>query len=141
MDYQMELSFEDMNQPGLRGQPDEEAIRMIREFEPLAIQNDPRGYCVCTSEGKDSRVLGHLMRRAGVRHFYKCVSAFVSKPALHGCHCEPVRRLAWQSVLRHIYRSFCDTRLTIRSAVKNIAATKARNTSTKTSDSSEAMKS
>ena len=68
MEYQIELSHA---QPGaLRGQPDEEAIRMIREFEPLAIRSDPRGYCVCTSEGKDSRVLGHLMRRAGVRHFY-----------------------------------------------------------------------
>ncbi len=34
------------------------------------MEYDPRGYCVCTSEGKDSRVLGHLMRRAGVKHFY-----------------------------------------------------------------------
>lgn len=70
MEYQMSLSLAQPEVPVLRGQPDEEAIRMIREFEPLAIQNDPRGYCVCTSEGKDSRVLGHLMRRAGVRHFY-----------------------------------------------------------------------
>ena len=70
MEYQLEFSMEDMGRLSLRGQPDDEAIRMIREFEPLAVQNDPRGYCVCTSEGKDSRVLGHLMRRAGVRHFY-----------------------------------------------------------------------
>lgn len=70
MEYQLELSFRQPEQPAIRGQPDDEAIRMIREFEPLAIRNDPRGYCVCTSEGKDSRVLGHLMRRAGVRHFY-----------------------------------------------------------------------
>lgn len=52
------------------GQPDEEAIRLIRGYEWLALEMDPRGYCVCTSEGKDSRVLGHLMRRAGVKHFY-----------------------------------------------------------------------
>nr|WP_326183657.1 phosphoadenosine phosphosulfate reductase family protein [uncultured Oscillibacter sp.] len=70
MEYQLEFSMEDMGRVSLRGQPDDEAIRMIREFEPLAVRNDPRGYCVCTSEGKDSRVLGHLMRRAGVRHFY-----------------------------------------------------------------------
>ena len=70
MEYQLELSFQRPEQPTLRGQPDDEAIRMIREFEPLALMNDPRGYCLCTSEGKDSRVLGHLMRRAGVRHFY-----------------------------------------------------------------------
>ena len=54
----------------LRGQPDDEAIKMIRYYEGLALEFDPRGYCVCTSEGKDSRVLGHLMRRAGVKHFY-----------------------------------------------------------------------
>lgn len=52
------------------GQPDEEAIRLLRSYEDFALKFDPRGYCVCTSEGKDSRVLGHLMRRAGVRHFY-----------------------------------------------------------------------
>lgn len=78
----MELSFENMNQPSLRGQPDDEAIRMIREFEPFAIRNDPRGYCVCTSEGKDSRVLGHLMRRAGVRHFYMHSVTGIDPPEL-----------------------------------------------------------
>lgn len=50
--------------------PDEEAVRLLRYYEGLALHYDVRGYCVCTSEGKDSRVLGHLMRRAGVRHFY-----------------------------------------------------------------------
>lgn len=52
------------------GQPDDEAIRLLRSYESFALKFDPRGYCVCTSEGKDSRVLGHLMRRAGVKHFY-----------------------------------------------------------------------
>jgi len=53
-----------------RGQPDTEAIKLIQYWEPHALSRDQRGYCVCTSEGKDSRVLGHLMRRAGVKHFY-----------------------------------------------------------------------
>ena len=53
-----------------RGQPDAEAIKLIQYYEPLALEYDPRGYCVCTSEGKDSRVLGHLFRRSGVKHFY-----------------------------------------------------------------------
>lgn len=53
-----------------KGAPDDEAIKMIQYFESLALKYDPRGYCVCTSEGKDSRVLGHLFRRAGVKHFY-----------------------------------------------------------------------
>jgi phosphoadenosine phosphosulfate reductase len=61
MEYQTSL---------FRGQPDDEAVKEIQYFEPLALEHDPRGYCVCTSEGKDSRVLGHLFRRAGVRHFY-----------------------------------------------------------------------
>lgn len=53
-----------------RGQPDDEAIRLLKGYENFALSLDPRGYCVCTSEGKDSRVLGHLMRRAEVKHFY-----------------------------------------------------------------------
>jgi phosphoadenosine phosphosulfate reductase len=53
-----------------RGQPDNEAVKEIQYFEALALQHDPRGYGICTSEGKDSRVLGHLFRRAGVKHFY-----------------------------------------------------------------------
>lgn len=61
IEYQLDL---------FRGQPDEEAIRLLRGYENFALSLDPRGYCVCTSEGKDSRVLGHLMRRAGVKHFY-----------------------------------------------------------------------
>ncbi len=63
MNYEYQMSL-------LRGAPDDEAIRLIKEYAPLAEILDPRGYCVCTSEGKDSRVLGHLMRRAGVKHFY-----------------------------------------------------------------------
>lgn len=61
MEYQLDL---------FKGAPDDEAIRMIRYYEGFAVENDKRGYCVCTSEGKDSRVLGHLFRRAGVKHFY-----------------------------------------------------------------------
>jgi phosphoadenosine phosphosulfate reductase len=61
MEYQTSL---------FRGQPDDEAVKQIQYFESLALEHDPRGFCVCTSEGKDSRVLGHLFRRAGVKHFY-----------------------------------------------------------------------
>lgn len=50
--------------------PDVEAIKLLQYYEGMALHLDERGYCVCTSEGKDSRVLGHLMRRAGVKHFY-----------------------------------------------------------------------
>ena len=40
------------------GQPDDEAILLLRHYEPLALEKDPRGFCVCTSEGKDSRLVG-----------------------------------------------------------------------------------
>lgn len=82
MEHQLSWSLQTPEQPTLRGQPDEEAIRMIREFEPLVLQHDPRGYCVCTSEGKDSRVLGHLTRRAGVRHFYQHSITGIDPPEL-----------------------------------------------------------
>ena len=35
-----------------QGQPDDEAVRLLQYYEALALENDPRGYCVCTSEGK-----------------------------------------------------------------------------------------
>lgn len=73
MEYQM--SF-------FRGQPDNEAIKMIQYFEPLALEMDERGYCVCSSEGKDSRVLGHLFRRAGVKHFYAHSITGIDPPEL-----------------------------------------------------------
>ena len=62
--------------------PDEEAVRLFRYYEGLALHYDTRGYCVCTSEGKDSRVLGHLMRRAGVRHFYMHSVTGIDPPEL-----------------------------------------------------------
>lgn len=62
--------------------PDEEAVRLLRYYEGLALHYDVRGYCVCTSEGKDSRVLGHLMRRAGVRHFYMHSVTGIDPPEL-----------------------------------------------------------
>ena len=62
--------------------PDEEAVRLLRYYEGLALRCDARGYCVCTSEGKDSRVLGHLMRRAGVRHFYMHSVTGIDPPEL-----------------------------------------------------------
>lgn len=64
------------------GQPDEEAIKLLQFYEQTALMRDPRGYCVCTSEGKDSRVLGHLMRRAGVRHFYVHNKTGIDPPEL-----------------------------------------------------------
>ena len=57
-------------------------MRLLQYYEALALENDPRGYCVCTSEGKDSRVLGHLFRRAGVKHFYQHSITGIEPPEL-----------------------------------------------------------
>ena len=45
------------------------AIKNIRNYEPEALKRDPEGgYYVCDSYGKDSCVIRHLVKRAGVRH-------------------------------------------------------------------------
>ena len=43
------------------------AIMRIKEFEPMALQNDPAGYYVCISGGKDSSVIQELCIMAGVK--------------------------------------------------------------------------
>lgn len=73
MQYQMKFT---------RGQPDDEAIKLIKYYEPLALEYDSRGYCIATSEGKDSRVLGHLYRRSGVKHYYARSITGIDPPEL-----------------------------------------------------------
>lgn len=46
-----------------------QAIDLIQEFEPMAVSMNPMGYCVCSSKGKDSRVLETLYQMAGVKYF------------------------------------------------------------------------
>lgn len=47
----------------------EQSLRLIREFEPIALHRHPLGYIVGYSGGKDSDVLVSLFRRAGVKFF------------------------------------------------------------------------
>ena len=42
------------------------AIERIKTFEPIALQNNPAGYYVCISGGKDSSVIQELCIMAGV---------------------------------------------------------------------------
>ena len=46
-----------------------EAIKLLQFYEGLAVEQDPRGYMVGYSGGKDSTVLARLFREAGVKHF------------------------------------------------------------------------
>jgi phosphoadenosine phosphosulfate reductase len=43
------------------------AIMRIKEFEPIALKNNPAGYYVCISGGKDSSVIQELCITAGVK--------------------------------------------------------------------------
>ena len=53
----------------LFGERDKVAIALarIKEFEPMALQNNPAGYYVCISGGKDSSVIQELCIMAGVK--------------------------------------------------------------------------
>jgi len=46
---------------------EEIAIMRIKEFEAMAIENNPAGYYVCISGGKDSSVIQDLCIQAGVK--------------------------------------------------------------------------
>jgi phosphoadenosine phosphosulfate reductase len=58
-----------LNEAELFGPRDKVAIAIarIREFEPMALQNNPAGYYVCVSGGKDSSVIQELCIMAGVK--------------------------------------------------------------------------
>jgi phosphoadenosine phosphosulfate reductase len=43
------------------------SLARIKEFEPVALQNNPAGYYVCVSGGKDSSVIQELCIMAGVK--------------------------------------------------------------------------
>ncbi|MDR1902365.1 MAG: phosphoadenosine phosphosulfate reductase family protein [Treponema sp.] len=43
------------------------SLARIKEFEPMALTNDPAGYYVCISGGKDSSVIQELCIMAGVK--------------------------------------------------------------------------
>ncbi len=47
----------------------EQSLRLIREFEPIALHRHPLGYVVGYSGGKDSDVLVDLFRKSGVKFF------------------------------------------------------------------------
>lgn len=45
----------------------ESSIALLKEYEPLALKSDPRGYLVNSSGGKDSIVLVEIFRQSGVK--------------------------------------------------------------------------
>jgi phosphoadenosine phosphosulfate reductase len=58
-----------LNEKTLFGDRDKIALSLarIKEFEPMALQNNPAGYYVCISGGKDSSVIQELCIMAGVK--------------------------------------------------------------------------
>ena len=58
-----QMSIFDGTQYSLENQ----SLKLIKEFEQAALHRSPKGYVVGYSGGKDSDVLVHLFRRAGVK--------------------------------------------------------------------------
>lgn len=58
------------------------SIALIREFAPLALQSEPRGYCVCSSKGKDSIVLEKLFEISDVKYWIKYNITGIDPPEL-----------------------------------------------------------
>ncbi|GHU64984.1 hypothetical protein FACS189447_03070 [Spirochaetia bacterium] len=58
-----------LKETGLFGKIDkvELSLARIKEFEPMALQNNPAGYYVCISGGKDSSAIQELCLMAGVK--------------------------------------------------------------------------
>jgi phosphoadenosine phosphosulfate reductase len=58
-----------LNEETLFGKIDkvEISVARVKEFEPIALQNNPAGYYVCVSGGKDSSVIQELCIMAGVK--------------------------------------------------------------------------
>ncbi|EGD47109.1 phosphoadenosine phosphosulfate reductase [Ruminiclostridium papyrosolvens DSM 2782] len=58
------------------------SIELIKYFEPLALQHDPRGYCVAMSWGKDSMANLKLFIKAGVKFFIQWNITGIDPPEL-----------------------------------------------------------
>ena len=61
---------------------EKDGIEIIRYFEQVALQNDPRGYCVHSSWGKDSMASIKLFERAGVKFFVQWNITGIDPPEL-----------------------------------------------------------
>lgn len=58
------------------------SIELLQYYEPLALQADPRGYCACSSFGKDSVALLEIFRQSGVKHFVRWNITGIDPPEL-----------------------------------------------------------
>ncbi len=58
------------------------AIELIQEYEPMALKMDERGYCVCSSFGKDSMALIEVFRMSGVKFFIQHNVTGIDPPPL-----------------------------------------------------------
>jgi phosphoadenosine phosphosulfate reductase len=66
---------------GEKYKPDE-AIKMLKYYESLALERDKRGYAVGFSGGKDSLVLSKIFQESDVKHFYMYNITGIDPPEL-----------------------------------------------------------
>lgn len=60
----------------------EKAIQLLKTYEPIALQNNPNGYYVAFSGGKDSMVIAYLCILAGVKFELHNNHTGIDKPEL-----------------------------------------------------------
>lgn len=58
------------------------AIKLLKTYEPIALKNNPNGYYVSWSGGKDSLVISYLCVLAGVKFELHNNHTGIDKPAL-----------------------------------------------------------
>lgn len=76
----------------------ENSIKLIQEYEPLALEMDPRGYCVCSSFGKDSVALIKIFQLANVKFFIQYNVTGVDPPELSTFARQEIKRLENENV-------------------------------------------
>lgn len=76
----------------------ENSIELIRDFEKLALEMDSRGYCVCSSFGKDSIALIKLFQLAEVKFFVQYNITGVDPPQLSSFARIEIQRLKSEGV-------------------------------------------
>lgn len=76
----------------------ENSIKLIQDYEPLALEMDSRGYCVCSSFGKDSVALIKLFQLAEVKFFVQWNITGVDPPELVYFARQEVERLKKENI-------------------------------------------
>jgi len=100
-------SEEDLYQIAV-GRPLEEkelaSLMLLKTFEAAALELSPTGYYGCFSGGKDSIVIAHLMKKAGVKHELWYNNVTIDPPVLVRFILDHYPHAKWNNVGTHLLR-------------------------------------